>query len=144
MKEIEKDLKNKKEEIKLKEQEALEFYLFLKDNGYILFESIVGSQAHGTSTPESDVDKAFVYILPKEHLYGTDYIPQLRVNADYTGFEIRRFLELVHSKNPTILELLNSPEDCILTQHPVFSQVIDNRDNFLTRICKNSFAGYAR
>jgi len=144
MTEIDKDLKNKKEEIKLKEQQALEFYLFLKDSGYILFEAIVGSQAHGTSTPESDIDKAFIYILPKEHLYGTYYIPQLKVNADYTGFEIRRFLELVHSNNPTILELLNTPEDCIITKHPVFDQVVENRDKFLTKICKNSFAGYAK
>ena len=141
---IEKDLKDKQEEIKLKEQKALEFYHFLKDNGCILYETVVGSQAHGTSTPESDVDKAFVYILPKEHLYGTDYIPQLRVNADYTGFEIRRFLELAHSNNPTILEILYSPEDCILTMHPLFKKVIDIRDSLLTKICKNSFAGYAR
>lgn len=141
---IEKDLENKEKEIKLKEQEALEFYHFLKDNGYILFEAITGSQAHGTSTPESDVDKAFIYILPKENLYGTDYIPQLRVNKDYTGFEIRRFLELVHSNNPTILELLNSPEDCVISKHPVFDQVLNMKNEFLTRICKNSFAGYAR
>jgi len=141
---IEKDLKNKEKEMKLKEQKALEFYHFLKDNGCILFEAIVGSQAHGTNTPESDVDKAFIYILPKEHLYGTDYIPQLRVNADYTGFEIRRFLELVRSNNPTILELLNTPEDCIVTKHPIFNQVIENKDKFLTKICKHSFAGYAR
>lgn len=143
---IEKDLKDNENEIKLKEQKALEFYHFLKDSGCILFEAITGSQAHGTNTPESDVDKSFVYILPQEYLYGLDfeYKEQIRVHADYTGFEIRRFLELAHSNNPTVLELFYSPEDCILTKHPVYQHAIDIRDSLLTKVCRHSFAGYAR
>lgn len=143
---IEQDLKDKEKEMKLKEQHALEFYRFLKSEGCILFESITGSQAHGTSTPESDVDKSFVYILPKEYLYGLDfeYAQQIRVHADYTGFEIRRFLELAHSNNPTILELFYSPEDCVLKMHPVYQHALDIRDSLLTKRCRNSFAGYAR
>ncbi len=146
MKEIEEDLKNNKKEMKLKEQKALEFYLFLKEQGCILFESITGSQAHGTSTPESDVDKAFVYILPQEYLYGLDfeYKDQIRVHADYTGFEIKRFLELAHTNNPTILELFYSPEDCILISHPAYKHAIDIRDKLLTKRCKYTFAGYAK
>jgi len=143
---IEQDLKNKENEMKLKEQKALEFYHFLKDNNCILFEAITGSQAHGTNTPESDIDKSFVYILPQEYLYGLDfeYKDQIRVHADYTGFEIRRFLELAHSNNPTVLELFYSPEDCIITKHPVYQHAIDMRDQLLTKRCKSSFAGYAR
>ena len=30
---------------------------YLVENGLILFECIIGSQAYGTQTPESDVDK---------------------------------------------------------------------------------------
>jgi len=146
MSELEEDLKNKKNELKLKENKALEFYNFLNDNGYILFEAITGSQAHGTATPKSDIDKSFVYILPQEHLYGFDfdYKEQIRVHADYTGFEIKRFLELAKSNNPTILELFYSPEDCIITKHPVYQYALNIRDNILTKKCKNSFAGYAR
>lgn len=144
--EIEQDLIDKENEMKLKEQKALEFYHFLKDNNCILFEAITGSQAHGTNTPTSDIDKSFVYILPQEYLYGLDfeYKDQIRVHADYTGFEIRRFLELAHSNNPTILELFYSPEDCIVTKHPVYQYAIDIRDQILTKRCKSSFAGYAR
>lgn len=141
---IENDLKDKEKEMKLKEQEALEFYHFLKDNNCILFETVVGSQAHGTSTPQSDVDKAFIYILPQEFIYGMKYQEQLRIHKDYTGFEIKRFLELAQSNNPTILELLYSPEDCIVTKHPVFQHAIDIRDQILTKRCRDSFAGYAR
>ena len=142
---IEKDLKNKKKEMKLKEQKALEFYHFLKEHDCILLETVVGSQAHGTSTPESDVDRAFIYILPQDYIYGTKYEEQLRIHKDYTGFEIKRFLELAQTNNPTVLELLYSPEDCIITKHPVFLQVFGQiRDKILTKRCKDSFAGYAR
>lgn len=141
---IEQDLEDKEKEMKLKEKEALEFYHFLKDNGYILYEAVVGSQAHGTAIETSDVDKSFVYILPKDDIYGTKYREQLRVNKDYTGFEIRRFLELAYSNNPTILELFFGPEDCIETMHPSFKHAIDIRDKILTKRCKNSFNGYTQ
>jgi predicted nucleotidyltransferase len=142
--EIEKDLEEKRKQMKLKEKEHLEFYHFLKDRGCILFETVVGSQAHGTNTPQSDVDKAFIYILPPEFIYGTEYREQLRIHKDYTGYEIRRFLELVQTNNPTVLELLYSPEDCVITKHPIFQYAIDIRDKVLSKRCQHSFAGYAR
>jgi len=116
---------------------------YLEKNGLILFETIIGSQAYGTQTPTSDVDKKFVYILPEDCILGTGYIEQLNVNKDYVGWEIRRFLELMASNNPTVLELLNSPEDCIITKHPMFDLILEHKDKFITKICKDSFGGYA-
>lgn len=117
---------------------------FLVENGLILFETIIGSQAYGTQTPESDVDKKFVYILPEDYILGTGYVEQINVNKDYTGWEIRRFLELMGSNNPTVLELLNSPEDCIISKHPLFDLILNHKEDFITKICKDSFGGYAR
>jgi len=117
---------------------------FLVENGLILFETIVGSQAYGTQTPTSDIDKKFVYILPQDYILGTGYVEQLNVTKDYVGWEIRRFLELMGSNNPTVLELLNSPEDCIVTKHPLFDLILEHKDDFITKICKDSFGGYAR
>ena len=116
---------------------------FLEQNGLILFECIIGSQAYGTQTPTSDVDKKFVYILPQDYILGTGYVEQLNVNKDYTGWELKRFLELMGSSNPTVLELLNTPEDCIITKHPLFQYVLDHKADFITKGCRNSFAGYA-
>ena len=116
---------------------------FLEKNGCILFECIIGSQAYGTQTPTSDVDKKFVYILPQDYILGTGYVEQLNVNKDYVGWELKRFLELMGSSNPTVLELLNTPEDCIITKHPLFQYVLDHKADFITKGCKNSFAGYA-
>jgi predicted nucleotidyltransferase len=117
---------------------------FLVENGLILFETIVGSQAYGTQTPTSDIDKKFVYILPQDYILGTGYVEQINVDKDYVGWEIRRFLELMGSNNPTVLELLNSPEDCIVSKHPLFDDIIAHKDDFITKICKDSFGGYAR
>ncbi len=117
---------------------------FLVENGLILFETIVGSQAYGTQTPTSDIDKKFVYILPQDYILGTGYVEQINVNKDYVGWEIRRFLELMASNNPTVLELLNSPEDCIVYKHPLFDMVLEHKGDFITKICKDSFGGYAR
>ena len=104
----------------------------------------MGSQAYGTQTPTSDIDKKFVYILPEDCILGTGYVEQINVNKDYVGWEIRRFLELMGSNNPTVLELLNSPEDCIVSKHPLFDLIIAHKDEFITKICKDSFGGYAR
>ncbi len=117
---------------------------YLVENGLILFETIIGSQAYGTQTPTSDIDKKFVYILPMDNILGTGYIEQINVNKDYTGWEIRRFLELMETNNPTVLELLNSPEDCIISKHPLFDLILAHKEDFITKLCKNSFGGYAR
>jgi predicted nucleotidyltransferase len=117
---------------------------YLVENGLILFETIVGSQAYGTQTPTSDIDKKFVYILPMDSILGTGYMEQINVNKDYVGWEIRRFLELMGSNNPTVLELLNSPEDCIVSKHPLFDLILAHKEDFITKICKDSFGGYAR
>jgi hypothetical protein len=117
---------------------------YLVENGLILFETIIGSQAYGTQTPTSDIDKKFVYILPMDNVLGTGYIEQINVNKDYTGWEIRRFLELMETNNPTVLELLNSPEDCVINKHPLFDLILAHKEDFITKLCKNSFGGYAR
>lgn len=119
-------------------------YDYLVENGLILFETIVGSQAYGTQTPTSDEDHKFVYILPMENILGTGYVEQLNVTKDITGWELRRFLELMGSNNPTVLELLNSPEDCIISKHPLFDLILEHKEDFITKICKDSFGGYAR
>jgi hypothetical protein len=119
-------------------------YEYLVENGLILFETIIGSQAYGTQTPTSDIDKKFVYILPMDIILGTGYIEQLNVTKDITGWEIKRFLELMGTNNPTVLELLNSPEDCIISKNPLFDLILEHKEEFITKSCKDSFGGYAR
>ena len=116
----------------------------LRDKGLILFECVSGSQAYGTSTPESDEDIRGVFILPQDDIYGFDYVEQISDDTnDVVFYEIRRFLELLQQNNPNILELLNCPEDCIVYKDPIFDLVINEKEKFITKICKNSISGYA-
>ena len=105
---------------------------------------IRGSQAYGTNLPTSDIDYAGVYIQSQEDIYGTRYKEQINDDKNDTVFyEIRRFLELVASNNPTILELLNTPDDCIIYKHPLFDEILKHKDSFITKVCAKSFGGYA-
>lgn len=103
-----------------------------------------GSQAYGTAIPTSDIDYAGVYIQDIDDILGFGYKEQINDDKNDTVFyEVKRFLELVASNNPTILELLNTPEDCILYKHPLIGEIIEQRDQFITKKCSNSFGGYA-
>jgi predicted nucleotidyltransferase len=105
---------------------------------------IRGSQAYGTNLPTSDIDYAGVYIQSQSDIYGTNYKEQINDDKNDTVFyEIKRFLELIASNNPTVLELLNTPDDCILYKHPAFDEILDNSSSFITKVCAKSFGGYA-
>ena len=127
----------------MKQLTPTEYYEWLKANGHILLETVVGSQSYGTATPDSDVDKKFVYIQPENDILGTKYKDFVKITDDYIGYEIKRFLELAATNNPTVIELLNPPEDCIEIIHPTFRWVMENQAKFITKGCAASFNGYA-
>lgn len=114
----------------------------IKEKGLLLFECISGSKAYGLNTAQSDTDLRGVYYLPKAQFYGLEYIPQIsNETSDEVYYELGRFVELLIRNNPNILELLASPEDCILYKHPIMNRL--NLDLFLSKLCKETFAGYA-
>ena len=105
---------------------------------------IRGSQAYGTNTPTSDTDYAGIYIQKENDILGNMYKPQINDDKNDTVFyELRRFLELVASNNPTILELMNTPIDCMLYKHPLYDLILNHKDEFITKVCAKSFGGYA-
>jgi len=106
---------------------------------------IRGSHAYGTNIETSDTDYAGVFIQGIDDILGNQYKEQINDDTnDIVIYEIRRFLELLGSNNPTVLELLNTPEDCIIYKHPIFDLVLKNRDKFITKGCGVSFGGYSR
>jgi len=114
----------------------------LKSQNLLLFEVISGSKSFGLDTPTSDTDIKGVYYLPKEKFFGLDYIPQIANETnDEVYYEIGRFVELLLKNNPNILEILATPEDCILYKHPLFEKL--KIEDFLSKLCKDTFAGYA-
>lgn len=114
----------------------------LTNSGLILYECIVGSKAYGLSTPESDTDIKGVFVAPKEMFYGFSIDDQINNESnDITYYEIGKFLNLLCKSNPTVLEMLFSPEDCIRIKAPLISSIDANR--FLSKKCEDSFARYA-
>jgi len=109
----------------------------------IIFKTKVGSHAYGTNIEGSDEDFKGVYIQSLEDIAINGYVEQINTTKDETYYELRRFIELCQSANPTVLELLYSPKDCIITKHPVFDLILEHKDIFLTKKCKYSFGGYA-
>ncbi len=114
----------------------------LKSQKLILFEVISGSKSFGLDTPSSDTDIKGVYYLPKEQFFGLDYIPQISNETnDEVYYELGRFVELLQKNNPNILEILATPDDCVLYKNPIMNQL--KIEYFLSKLCKDSFAGYA-
>lgn len=108
-----------------------------------IFKAIVGSQAYGTNTPTSDTDYKGVYMQDISELISFGYKEQIDKGKDECYYEVRRFLQLLQTANPTVLELLYSPSDCIITTTPQFDEIVKVRDLFLTKKCLHSFGGYA-
>ena len=110
-----------------------------------LYLVVRGSHAYGTNIETSDTDYAGVFIQPMEDILGLNYKEQINDDKhDTVIYELRRFLGLLASNNPTVLELLNTPEDCIIYKDPIFDMILENREKFITKMCANSFGGYAR
>ncbi|MEO1624415.1 MAG: nucleotidyltransferase domain-containing protein [Bacteroidota bacterium] len=114
----------------------------LRDQQLILLECISGSKAYGLDVPSSDTDIRGVFVLPKEQLYGLDYIPQIGDSTNDTVFyELGRFIELLLKNNPNILELLATPDEHTIVRHPIMDRI--RPELFLSKKCKDTFGGYA-
>lgn len=114
----------------------------LKSKNLLLFEVISGSKSFGLATPTSDTDIKGVFYLPKEQFYGLHYLPQISNETnDEVYYELGRFIELLLKNNPNILEILATPEDFVLYKHPLMEHI--KLEDFLSKLCKDSFAGYA-
>ncbi len=114
----------------------------LREQNLIVFEVVSGSRAYGTDLPHSDTDLKGVFVLPEADFYGLDYLPQVANDTnDEVFYELRRFVELLLKNNPTALEMLGTPADCVRHRHPLFAGFTAER--FLSKLCRLSFAEYA-
>lgn len=112
-------------------------------HGKIIFSVLVGSHAHGTNTEFSDEDYKHIYMQSPIDVINQGYKEQIDISQDETVYELGRFVSLALGGNPTMLEILFSPEDCIKYCDPLFKPLLDARDKFLAKSVRNSFVGYA-
>jgi hypothetical protein len=125
---------------------------------YLEFEILLlvrsGSWVYGTNIETSDEDFRGIFIIPENYLYKlrNNYIPQISFGElnekgdkkeDNCFYEIGRFMELLESSNPNVLEILQIVDENLLYKHPILNILSENKDKFLTKQCRNSVAGYA-
>jgi uncharacterized protein len=116
--------------------------LLQNDLSHLLLKCISGSQAYGLALPHSDTDIKGVFILPKKEFYGLAYVDQVNNDTnDVMYYEIKKFVGLLLKNNPNILELLSTPDDCVLHRHQVMGLL--KPEMFLSRLCNQTFGQYA-
>lgn len=119
----------------------------LRKSGWIGYEYMRGSHMYHLNIETSDIDVGGVFICPKEMLLGlrSNYQEQIADEKNDTVFyEFGRWIELLMKANPTALESLFAPKDCIIGEvNPAIQHIIDNRDMFVSKECFKTFYGYA-
>lgn len=118
----------------------------IEDRGLLIYKYIRGSQAYSTNTPESDQDEGGIFIAPQEWIdgLGFDYEEEISDEKhDTVWWELGKFLRLLCTSNPTVLEALFIPDDKVLFEHPIMTEIKKHRDMFITKACFKPFGGYA-
>ncbi len=108
----------------------------------LLLECVAGSRAYGTDTPESDTDLRGVFVLPEEIFFGLETVDQISDEQnDETYYEIGRYVQLLAKNNPNILELLFTIPEMTLHRNELLDLITPQM--VLSKLCRNTFAGYA-
>ena len=119
----------------------------LRKKGLIAYEYKRGSHMYHLNTPKSDEDFGGVFICPPEMVLGLrgKYVEQVSdEKSDVVFYEFGRWIELLLKSNPTALESLFAPKDCIIGDvHPAVKYVLDHKEMFLSKECFKTFYGYA-
>ena len=114
-------------------------------NPSVIFRGIVGSHAYGTANAASDTDIRGVFVVPSRE-YVRLVPPPKQVSDernDRTYYSLLRFCELMAEANPTTMEMLYLPPDCILKTTAAFELLAKNRELFISQRAVDSHLGYA-
>lgn len=117
---------------------------FLKSG--LIFSTIYGSRAYGTSRPDSDIDVRGIVIPPKKFVLGViDNFDQaiFKKPIDCIFFGLQKFVKLAMEANHNFLEIIFTDPSDHLFCNEIGESLLDIRDSFLSKKCRFSMAGYA-
>ena len=111
-----------------------------------IYKVIHGSQAYGTSTPNSDLDIRGICVPDKKYFLGFNTkFDQFELKAEeIVIYSIRKYFELATACNPNVIELIfiDDPE-LVQLETPWSARIKMHRDLFLSMKAKHTFSGYA-
>lgn len=110
-----------------------------------VFLTVVGSRAYGIHREDSDFDQAGVMIPPSKYFFGLDKFEQFRdfPGVDKVIYDIRKAVNLIADNNPNMIDLLCSPERCILKLERSWEIIMENKELFVSKKCRHTYSGYA-
>lgn len=118
----------------------------IEKQGLLLYRYYRGSQTYGTSTPQSDWDEGGIYLEPIEQVLGLglDFQDEISdTKHDTVWYSLKKFLTLLLSSNPNILESMFIDDKFVIYEHPIITEIKKHRQDFVTKQCFKSFIGYA-
>ena len=118
----------------------------IKRENLILYRYYRGSQTYGTATPQSDWDEGGVYLEPINQVLGLglDFQDEIADEKhDKVWYSLKKYMNLLLSSNPNILESLFIDDKFVIYEHPIITEIKKHRQEFVTKECFNSFIGYA-
>jgi len=121
-----------------------------------IVKTIFGSHLYGTSTLESDHDFKGVFLPSREQIL-LGKIPKSinestksgNVNkntsndVDFEIYSLHYFVHLAYEGETVALDMLHTPDNMIIEKHPIWDEIVLNRQKFYTKNLK-AFIGYAR
>ena len=115
----------------------------LRPRAAIIYRCVMGSQAYGLETEESDIDRRGIYLAPAELQWSLFGAPeQFEDNAAQACYwELQKFLVMALRANPNILECLYSP--MVEKTTPLAEELLSIRQGFLSQMIFQTFNGYA-
>ena len=117
---------------------------------HTILKVVHGSVLYGTNMPSSDIDYKGVAVSPmKMYLGVADVFEQAEKYAnkgaecDEVIYDVRKYCKLAMGANPTILETLFIPEECIVEVKSAGRYLLENADHFLSQKAFHTHHGFA-
>ena len=115
-----------------------------------------GSHVYGTSLPTSDTDYKGVHIPDKSDILLQRVRPSINEktktdpnakntadDVDFESFSLQQFMKLLLEGQTIALDMLFTPERWILQSSPTWREIVDRKDQWLSRSV-TAFVGYCR
>lgn len=117
----------------------------LKESNRIIFECIRGSHLYNLNIETSDVDHGGLF-----KNVNADWLqlnePSQEISdekGDTVYWELRKYMKLLLTANPTVIEFLFIPKTHILNKTNIYDSLTEYKYDVLTKKCAYSYTGYA-